>query len=170
MPNTTIAFNLSLMPNEKILQTVYLADHGKNMEILNALMQGNDAINKFLPDHFRKLRLSCLKVCTLLSSPDMHAFLLESDVRAGFPFLMLDCVPDEGTTISNCMNYADEHVSALEASMVANVLAYSYMCEQSSNEDEQYFAAFMVEFIKDLASHNYEMPNFNSSAFYRIID
>ncbi|BBL22213.1 MULTISPECIES: hypothetical protein [Acinetobacter] len=170
MQNTAIKFNLSLMDNDTILKNVYLADHEKNMEIFAALMQGKEAINKYLPNHFGRLKLCCMEVCTLLSSPDIHNFILEDDIRAGFPFLMLDGVPEEGTILSNRMNYADEKVGPLEASMVANVLAYSYLCEQSGDEDEQYFAAFMVDYLKMLASYNRSNKKFSSSAFTRIID
>ena len=68
------------------------------------------------------------------------------------------------------MNYADEHLGLIEASMVLNVLAYSLLCEESTDEDEQYFAAFMVDYIKILASENYRNKKFNFSAFSRVID
>lgn len=170
MLDTAIKFDLSLMDSDTVLSNVYLADHENNMEIFAALMQGKDAIEQFLPNHFAKLNMRCQEVCTILSSPQMGIFLLEDDIRAGFPFLMLQGVPDQGITISNRMNYADEKVSPLEASMIANVLAYSYLCELSDDGDEQYFAAFMVGYIKDLASYNRNTPNFNSQAFYRVID
>ena len=75
MQNTAIKFNLSLMDNDTILKNVYLADHEKNMEIFAALMQGKEAINKYLPNHFWRLKLCCMEVCTLLSSPDIHNFI-----------------------------------------------------------------------------------------------
>lgn len=170
MLNTAIKFDLNLLDTDYILNNVYLADHENNMEIFKALQQGSCSINKFLPNHFEKLNKSCLVISTLLSSPECKTFILETEIRSGFPFLMLRNVSDEGVRIANPMNYSDEHLSPLEASMVLNVMSYSYLCEQSNDENEQYFAAFMVDYIKILASYNFKNDKFNSSAFKNLID
>lgn len=170
MQNTAIKFNLSLPESDYILNNVYLADHDKNMQIFAALQEGKDAINKFLPNHFEKLNKCCSDVGVLLYSEECNTFILESEVRSGFPFLMLANIPEQGIQISNRMNYADEHLNPIEASMVLNVLAYSYLCEKSTDEDEQYFSAFMVDYLKTLSSKNRSNKNFNSSAFWRVID
>lgn len=170
MLNTATKLNISLLDSESILANVYLADHDKNMQIFAALQQGSEAINKFLPNHFEKLNNSCRAVGVILSSPELKAFTLETEIRSGFPFLMLANIPEQGIHISNRMNYADEHLSPIEASMVLNVLAYSYLCEQSTDEDEQYFCAFMVDYLKMLSSKNHSNKKFNSSAFLRVID
>lgn len=170
MLNTAIKFNLSLLDSDTILSKVYLADHDNNMQIFAALQEGSEAINKFLPNHFNNLNKSCHKISVLLSSPEMKTFTFESEIRSGFPFLMLEDIPEQGIQISNHMNYADRHLSPIEASMVLNVLAYTYLCEQSDNEDEQYFAAFMVDYLKILGCKNRNNKSFNSSAFLAIID
>lgn len=170
MLNTAIKLNLSLLNSESILTKVYLADHDKNMQIFAALQQGSEAINKFLPNHFAKLNKSCRAVGGILASPEIKTFTLESEIRSGFPFLMLENFPVQGVRIINRMNYADEHLSPIEASMVLNALAYTLLCEESTDEDEQYFAAFMVDYIKILASKNRSNKKFNSSAFSRVID
>lgn len=170
MLNTTLKLNLSLLDSEYIINNVYLADHEKNMEIFAALQQGSDAINKFLPNHFAKLNKCCRVVGGLLASPQIENFILESEIRSGFPFLLLEDFPVDGVRIINRMNYADQHLGLIEASMVLNVLAYSLLCEESTDELEQYFAAFMVDYIKTLASENYKNKTFNYSAFWRVID
>lgn len=170
MLNTTLKLNLSLLDSEYIINNVYLADHEKNMEIFASLQQGSEAINKFLPNHFAKLNKCCRVVGGLLASPQIENFILESEIRSGFPFLLLEDFPVDGVRIINRMNYADEHLGLIEASMVLNVLAYSLLCEESTDELEQYFAAFMVDYIKTLASENHKNKTFNYSAFWRVID
>lgn len=170
MLNTAIKFNLSLLDDENILKNVYLADHEKNMQIFAALQQGSEAINKFLPNHFEKLNKSCGEVGKIMASPEINSFTFESEIRSGFPFLMLENVPHQGIRLINRMNYSDEQLNPIEASMVMNLFAYTYLCEESNDEDEQYFSAFMTDYIKMLASKNYRNKKFNSKAFLNIID
>ncbi|NNH78921.1 hypothetical protein HLH17_14960 [Acinetobacter sp. ANC 5380] len=53
-----------------------------------------------------------------------------------------------------------------------DILACSYLAELSENETEQEFCVFLIDYLKRLAELNSALktPNFNSSAFFKVID
>lgn len=172
MNNTikSIAFPLEKMSRDQILNKVYLADEGNNFQLFESLQQGRKAIDQFLPNHFDKLNKCAQEVSTLLFSHEIEVFSLESDLQPDFPFLMLANAPTGSFSLCNRLNYGQEQVTIIEASMVLNTLAYCLMCERSNNENEQYFAAFMADYLKLLARHNQNNDAFNCNAFDRLID
>lgn len=172
MTNSTIeqTFPLFILDDEQIQNNVYLGDVAKNIEIFKALLNGKDVINALLPNHFEKLNKCCNGISAILECDEIRIFTFEKEIRTGFPFLMLDKYPNDDTYISNRMNYSNGKLSHIEASMALNALSYCYLCETTENEDEAVFSAFMLDFLKILASHNYKTEGFNSSAFYSLID
>lgn len=170
MTQTIQKFPLLKIDNETILNHVYLSNEGKNMEIFAALQKGNEAINQFLPNHFKQLSKCSCEVSKILNVNGMSDFSFESEIRKNYTFLMLAHTPDSNFTIINCLNYGEEEVSNLEASIILNIFAYSLLCENSSNETEQYFCAFMVDYLKYLSYKNKGNSSFNSKAVLAIID
>lgn len=164
------SFPLVMLDQEQIQNRVYLGDVEKNIEIFNALLKGKKAINELIPNHFENLNKCCRAISSIIQRDDFQILSFENEVRSGFPFLMLYNYPSEDCVISNRMNYATEKLTHIEASMAINAMSYCYLCESTENEIEAEFSAFMLDFIKILASHNYETECFNSSGFYNIID
>jgi hypothetical protein len=167
---TTSRFPLKHLDDEHIVNKVYLGDEAKNIQIFTALKQGKDSIDKLLPNHFEKLNKCVKQVSVLVYSSVFSTFAFENDIKNGYSFLMLKDLPNEQIDLSNTMNYAQENLYPVEASMVMNIFAYGLLCEESTDDDEQYFAAFMVDYIKELAHFNKKNVNFDISAFLRFID
>lgn len=170
MTTTTSRFPLKHLDDEQIISRVYLGDELKNIQLFTALKQGKDSLEILLPNHFEKLNKCVQKISVLVHSTVVSSFALENDIFTGYSFLMLQNLPNENFDLSNRMNFAQEQVSPIEASMFLNILAYSLLCEEATDEDEQYFAAFMIDYLKELAHFNNKNSKFNIGAFLRLID
>ena len=173
MNTTAMPLPFALLSREQIQENVYLGDNEKNIELLNAFINGGDEINMHLPNFTTRLAACSLPIANILHSTTHNLFILENSVRAGFPFLCLTGVGDkEVINIGNKMNWSDTNVGLIEASMMLTTFCCSYLCESTENEQEQEFCTFLTDYYKELANTHRKLDKkiFNSSDFFSVIN
>lgn len=157
--STTAAIQLAmkLIPADQ-LQSVYGYSE-LNEKLLNALyLKGGPEHHEFLeanlPIHFIKYQANFATMQRIVRNDENRLLRVESTARPGFPFLMIKS-DREKIHLVNPLNYSEGDFTIQEASLAMAILTYTLFYENANSEVEQNFCIFMMEYLKDMISHNY---------------
>lgn len=152
-----VKFEMNLVPKDR-LSGIYGYSELNN-KLFNALFidcgpHQSDFISDHLPIHFIKFQAYFGAIQRMVHNEERTLMRLESTPHSGIPFLLIKS-KTEKIHLVNPMNCSDEVFTVQEASLAMSIFVYNYFYEMAKTETEQNFCIYMMEYLKQLADHNY---------------